>query len=229
MGQKVSFNALTKIITVTQTPDADDTITISVKKDLYSDGKEDWVASESLRKYQFPITAIGGNLRPDGSAVGATFFIDSAWKIQPYSANHKMVVQGNLYAVDGTDPFLNADGYTIRIVQDISTIIVRIPQEVPALSTEESSKLMGLPDETVTDQDKSDIAMGVWQTSDAGMILKILKNKRAVQKIGSEWRLVVYDNDGETPVLDKALKDKNGSNITDPAAGSIAQELASIV
>ncbi|MBU2249652.1 MAG: hypothetical protein KKD77_23090 [Gammaproteobacteria bacterium] len=142
MGQKVSFDELTKIITVTQAPDANDTVTINVKRDLYSDGKEDWVTSESLRKFPFPITSIGGNPLPGNKYVGATFFLDSTWKIKPYSADHRMVIEGNLYATDGSNPFLSVYGYTVSISQEVSTLVVKVPTGAAALTEEEHNKLM---------------------------------------------------------------------------------------
>lgn len=61
MGAKVTFNEVTKIIEIDEAPDVDGEVFIDVKTDLYSDGKEDWVANENLRKFQFPISAVGGN------------------------------------------------------------------------------------------------------------------------------------------------------------------------
>jgi len=123
MGQKVNFNITTRIITITTAPDANGDITISVKRDLYSDGKEDWVVNENLRKVSFPITATGGNPLPGEQYLGSTFFIDSNWKIQPYAADHRLIVEGNLYSTDGSDPFLDTDGYTVKIVQRVSSLI----------------------------------------------------------------------------------------------------------
>lgn len=57
----------------------------------------------------------------------------------------------------------------------------------------------------------------------------ILKNKKSLIKEGVVWSLVVYDTDGTTPILSKVLQDVTGLNITDIAAGVIAQELATSV
>jgi len=124
MGQKVSFDEINKIINITVAPDANGDINIDVKEDLYSDGKEDWVANENLRRFQFPITAVGGNPLPGGAALGTTFFLASDWKIRPYDANHRLTIDGNLYATDGSDPFLNTIGnYTVRIMQKVSSLV----------------------------------------------------------------------------------------------------------
>jgi len=58
-------------------------------------------------------------------------------------------------------------------------------------------------------------------------LLKSITNRREIKKTGAVWYLLVYDNDGVAVVLSKALKDINGNNITDLAAGNLALELAS--
>ena len=58
---------------------------------------------------------------------------------------------------------------------------------------------------------------------------KILKNKREVKKTGSVWQIIVYDDDGVTPILTKDLKDYAGADITDLPAGVMAIEEATSV
>lgn len=58
------------------------------------------------------------------------------------------------------------------------------------------------------------------------LLKKYAQNKKVLNKSGATWSLVIYDNDGTTPLLTKALKDKDGGEITDLAAGVISQELA---
>lgn len=131
MGAKVQFDELTKTINVTQAPDVNGDIDIDVKADLYSDGKEDWVNNENLRKFLFPISAVGGNPLPGEKALGTTFFLASDWKIKPYAANHRLTVNGNLYAEDGSDIFLDPDGaYTVRIMQQVSSLVDSTVQQL---------------------------------------------------------------------------------------------------
>lgn len=73
------------------------------------------------------------------------------------------------------------------------------------------------------------IGDAVWEHTDAEFLTKILKNKKSLIKNGSIWELIVYDDDNITPILNKALKDKDGNDITDLAAGELAQELQSSV
>jgi hypothetical protein len=62
-----------------------------------------------------------------------------------------------------------------------------------------------------------------------GFMVKVLVNKREIKKVGDTWTLFVYDDDGATPILSKALKDISGAQIADLAAGLLAQEEASDV
>jgi hypothetical protein len=124
MGAKVTFNELTKIIEIDEAPDVDDEILIDVKVDLYSDGKEDWVANENLRKFRFPISTAGGNPLPGEKALGSTFFLNADWKVRPYNASHRLIINGNFYSTDGTDPFLDTIGtFTVRIMQQVSSLV----------------------------------------------------------------------------------------------------------
>lgn len=128
MGEKVTFNEITKIIEIDEAPDGNGDINLDVKVDLYSDGKEDWVANENLRKFQFPIRVTGGDLLPGAKALGGAFFLKNDWYIRPYNADHRLLVSGgDLYHDDGTDFYLNTVGaYTVRIIQEVSALIFTI-------------------------------------------------------------------------------------------------------
>jgi hypothetical protein len=60
-------------------------------------------------------------------------------------------------------------------------------------------------------------------------LLKSIKNKREVKKVGSTWVLYIYDNDGVTPILQKNVKDVTLADISDLVAGVLAIEEASVV
>ena len=81
----------------------------------------------------------------------------------------------------------------------------------------------------VTEQDKTDIINGVWDDPDAAFLLKIIRNKKTLEKNGSVWELIIYDDDNSTPILTKVLKDKDVAEITDLATGTLAMELKSSV
>lgn len=80
------------------------------------------------------------------------------------------------------------------------------------------------------------LADAVWEhesavtlNSTALILLKVVKNKKELKKVSSVWTLIIYDDDGTTPILNKDLKDVDGNNITDITAGALAKELASNV
>jgi len=73
------------------------------------------------------------------------------------------------------------------------------------------------------------VATAVWNDSDAEFLLKVIRNKKSLEKNSSIWELIIYDNDNSTPILNKAIKDKDGNNITDLAAGVLSQELKTSV
>ena len=72
-------------------------------------------------------------------------------------------------------------------------------------------------------------ATEVWANADAQFLLKIIKNKKTLEKAAGIWKLIIYDDDDSTPILQKDIKDKDGNDITDLAAGVLAQELRSTV
>lgn len=73
------------------------------------------------------------------------------------------------------------------------------------------------------------VADAVWDDPDATFMLKVIKNKKAIAKTGLVWELIIYDDDDTTPIMNKALKDMDGNNITDLEAGTLAQEIASSI
>ena len=124
MAAKLSFNDITRIITITEAPDVNGEVFIDVKKDLYSAGKQDWVTNENLRKLAYPVASVGGNPLPGEKELGSTFFINEDWKIKPYEASHRLIINGNLYSRDGSDPFIDTIGtFTVRIMQQVSSLV----------------------------------------------------------------------------------------------------------
>lgn len=73
------------------------------------------------------------------------------------------------------------------------------------------------------------ITSALSQDENIQFMIKSLVNRREIKKIGGAWTLVVYDDDGTTPIVSKALKDVSGGEIADLVAGALAQEEASDV
>lgn len=126
MGEKVTFYPITKIIQIDISP-VDGIVNLNVKIDLYSDGKEDWITDATLTKIPFPIRSVGGDPLPAGRALGATFFLDNAWKIRPYEGDHILNVVGNLFSENGSSPFTKTIGdYNIFTTSEVSSIITSV-------------------------------------------------------------------------------------------------------
>lgn len=92
-------------------------------KDLYSRWKE-WVATDVNSKYLPAISVLGGDPLPGGRYLGTTYFIENGWKLRPQEANHTLFISGNMYARDGSDPFVNTLGaYNVRIMVTVSNLV----------------------------------------------------------------------------------------------------------
>lgn len=127
MGEKVTFDYTNRVIQVDEAPtlvDSDWVVSLDVKIDIYSDGKEDWLTDPNLSKFEFPVSSVGGNPLPGSKKLGSTFFLNSDWKIRPYEGSHIFRVNGNLYSVDGTSPFTPTIGsYNIFLEQQVSSLV----------------------------------------------------------------------------------------------------------
>lgn len=124
MAEKVTFDPINRIIQITQAPDINDQVVIDINKHIYSDGKEDWISNDSLRKLKFPISVVGGDPITDAKKLGATFFINYGWKIRPYDADHTLIIEGNVYSDDGSSPFIQTAGsYNVSIQREVSSIV----------------------------------------------------------------------------------------------------------
>ena len=101
MGARASYDPVTKIISLTETPLTGES-TVDVQIDLYSDAKEDWLAEEDLSRFTFPWTSIGGQSIGGGKLAGQLFFLrnDLGWRIRPFAADHQPLLEGNLFATD---------------------------------------------------------------------------------------------------------------------------------
>ena len=133
MANHVDYNTDKRIIYVTTAPTlvgGDWVVDLDIKIDLYSDGKEDWLSNDTLNKFEFPIRSVGGDDLPGEKSLGATFFLDSGWKLKPYEADHVFNVNGNFYSEDGTSPFVGTSGiYNIMIINTVSSLVDSIVQQ----------------------------------------------------------------------------------------------------
>jgi len=94
--------------------------------------------------------------------------------------------------------------------------------DVSGLASQASVDALGVDIGALT-QDVADLA-------DIVILLKAFAtNKKYLQKVGSTWYLIIKNSLETADILNKALKDKAGNDITDIAAGILAMEMGSSV
>ena len=117
MGANVVADPDTRIISVVTTP-VSGAIELDVARDIYSELKEDWLASGSLNKLIFPLRPVGGDPISETTTIGKYVFLDNStgWRMEPFDADHRLSLVGNLYAEDLDNPIWNSQaGRTIII------------------------------------------------------------------------------------------------------------------
>jgi len=124
---KVTFDGPNRLILINE-----GVTSIDIKTDIYSAWKE-WVLLLGLVEHQDnpayleAISAIGGDPTPTGE-IGTTMFLENDWKIKPYPGSYRLIMNGNLFASDGSNPFVDADVIpnqpnNINITSNVSNII----------------------------------------------------------------------------------------------------------
>lgn len=127
-----------RIIKLTEAPtlvNGEYAVTLDVQIDLYGDMKEDWLNDPSFRQYFPPIRVVGGDPLPGSKTLGDTYFLRSDWKIEPYDADQRLTVEGNLYSEDGTSPFIKPSGgtYAVQIERSVSNIVDSTIAQLPEI------------------------------------------------------------------------------------------------
>lgn len=113
----LTFSGQTKIISLSEGT------TVLNLKSLYSSWKE-WTLLSDHSKYLEAISVLGGDPLPGGRYLGTTYFLENGWKLRPFEGSHTLVVSGNLYSRDGSDPFVSTLGdFNVRIFLTVSNLI----------------------------------------------------------------------------------------------------------
>lgn len=128
-GQKVVFDGPNRIIYISE-----GVTELDVKIDIYSAWKE-WVInspeSPEGSAYLKAFTAIGGDPITTSQNVGATYFLENGWRIQPFPAaggsGYVLTVTGNIYTREtGENPFLFAQGVSVSLVRSNIVDLIRV-------------------------------------------------------------------------------------------------------
>ena len=98
MGVKANFNVTSRLIELLEVP-VNGIMSIDFRVDLFSDAKEDWLASAALRRHRFPfVTAeTAGDPIPGGKEEPIFYRLRNgaeAWRILPYDIDHDLTITG---------------------------------------------------------------------------------------------------------------------------------------
>ena len=111
-----SFDGVDKVISPSNTSSFD----ISY---LYSRWK-DWVLDADNSKYQQAFRFVGGDPTVGGKSLGITYFLTNEWVIQPFPANHRLQINGNLFTDAGTSPFIPVSGsFNVIVESSVSNLV----------------------------------------------------------------------------------------------------------
>lgn len=115
---KVSFSGYDKTITINN-----GITSVDVGVDIYSEWKR-WCSNHVNMKWNQALSVIGGDQLTDTKKLGTTFFLNNGWKIRPFEGNHTLYVNGNLYASDGSSPFIKTlSQYNVSIISMVSNLV----------------------------------------------------------------------------------------------------------
>lgn len=115
-----TYDTVNRIVILDQIPPVGGVINIDVQKDLYSDGKNQWVGNAALRPFIFPWQAIGGQPLPGGGVSPRIFFLISPWKIRPWEGDHQLTLSKNLFTEDGSNLTVPTLGDFTVLVNEVS-------------------------------------------------------------------------------------------------------------
>lgn len=166
------------------------------------------------------IDAVGKADLGGGVYTGIVLSLNTDWQIQFYQGSGVSVVDGGTIVGGVGDIPIKATGAAgdITILQNPVNSTITSGSGVPAPTVQEIRQEM----------DANSASLNTL-LSDTDFLIKIIKNSKALLKAGSVWELVILDDDDVTPILSKAIKDKDGNDITDLEAGVLAMELKSVV
>lgn len=230
-----TFDGANKIVSISLGTTAMDV------KDFYSRWK-DWIQSEGSNYLQ-TCSVVGGDPIDvaAGVYVSTYIFLENGWRIRPAEESHTLkVYNGILLTAEGDDPFIVTIGsYNVQVKysQPVATQTVIVETGVSGLTSAESTELFGITPSVTGSVSEQLAAQTTDLTGDfdarivaqTALLVSYMKNKKYLSKEGSVWYLIIRNDSNTDDILKKALKDKDGNNISDIEAGTLAQELASSV
>ncbi len=170
MGAKLYADTTAKALVVTLAPDGNDEVRVNAQIDVWSDLIEDWEATLALRRFTFPLVAIGGQTISAGK-LGTTYVLLDPWQIAPYEADHELVIDGNLFTESALTKLVlpTVGGFTVIVTRNLSTLVEVVETGTSGLTPEESAALAqidGRVDVAVSSRGTDDAtAEKVWEVT----------------------------------------------------------------
>lgn len=142
MGAKLYADTTAKKLVVTLVPDGNDEVRVNVQIDVWSDLIEDWESTLALRRFTFPLVAIGGQTISAGK-LGTTYVLLDPWQIAPYEADHELIIDGNLFTESALTKLIlpTVGGYTVVGTRNLSTLVEVVETGTSGLTPAESAAL----------------------------------------------------------------------------------------
>ena len=132
MALNVVADPITRIIRIIK-PVVDGQTNLSVEAEIYSELKSDWKDDTTLNRLFFPFRVVGGDDLGEGRKSGAYYFLrnDLGWRIQSSENDHELIINGNLFANDTSQPiFIPTDNdYTVAIRLNTSQLTQQIDND----------------------------------------------------------------------------------------------------
>jgi len=141
-NQKVTFDGPNKVIIVNE-----GVTELDFREDVYSAWKE-WVLDPNQlnSKYDYALTAIGGDPLPGDRQLGTTYFLENGWRMRTWEGDHELTVTGNVFTRTGVPLFVSTlNPWTITINLNTATLVETI-----------------LPDISIQQEDIDGIATATW-------------------------------------------------------------------
>ena len=105
-----------------------------------------WLAEDSNNaKWGLAMSQVGGDALGGGLYIPVYVFLKAGWKVRPMEANHSLVITGNLFTEDGSNPLVNTLGnYNVltQLTVPVQAQAMATSGGSGALTTEEHNKLM---------------------------------------------------------------------------------------
>ena len=142
MGAKLYADTTNKVLVVTLAPDGNGRVTINTQIDIWSDLIEDWQSTLALRRFYFPLEAIGGVTISTGK-LGTSYVLKEPWQIAPYEADHEFLIDGNLATELETTLLVlpTVGGYTVSAPRKVSTLVEVVETGTSGLTSAEAAAL----------------------------------------------------------------------------------------